>query len=98
MSSIALRQHQIKDTPIGEIPFAHNYLVRYDDDGNMVSELHGLAYDPVKDEYVSVGRSSDYLRFQEDVPNESRLYLLGQHEMSLLDRPGDDLGAEWQTV
>ena len=65
MSSIALRQFQIKDTPFGEIPFAHNYLVRYDDDGNVVSEMHGLAWDPKKEAYVAIGRSSDYLRTRE---------------------------------
>ena len=80
MSSIALRQFHIVDTPIGETPFAHNYLVRYDDNGNWVSELHGLAYDPVKKEYVPVGGPSDYLRVQEYTGSKSRLYLPGQNE------------------
>ena len=38
--AIALRQHMLK---VGDSPFAHNYLVFYDDDGNVVSEFHGLA-------------------------------------------------------
>jgi hypothetical protein len=97
MSSIALRQFQIKDTPFGEIPFAHNYLVRYDDDGNVISEMHGLAWDPKKEAYVAIGRSSDYLRTWES-PGKSNLNLPGQHEKILLDRPGDDLGVEWQTL
>ena len=45
MSSLALRQYRIRVPHSGEVPFAHNYLVRYDDDGNVASELHGLAYD-----------------------------------------------------
>ena len=97
MSSIALRQFQIKDTPFGEIPFAHNYLVRYDDDGNVVSEMHGLAWDPKKGAHVAVGRSSDYLRALE-FSGKSYLNLPGQHEKILLHRPGDDLSAEWQTL
>jgi hypothetical protein len=97
MSSIALRQRQIEVKPIGEIPFAHNYLVRYDDDGNVVSELHGFGYDPVTNEYTEIGRSSDYLRTRE-FSGKSRWNLPGQHEKILLHRPGDDLGAEWQAL
>ena len=43
MSSIALRQHVFN---VGHSPFAHNYLVFYDDDGNIVGQFHGLAQDP----------------------------------------------------
>jgi hypothetical protein len=59
MSSISLKQFRFT---VGHSPFAHNYLVLHDDDGNVVSEMHGLPYDPVKKEHVTVGRSSDYLR------------------------------------
>jgi hypothetical protein len=97
MSSLVLRQYQIKDSPFGEIPFAHNYLVRYDDNGNVVSEMHGLAYDPVEDQYKAVGRSSDYIRSRE-FGEKSYLNLPGQHEKVLIDRPGDDLSTEWQTL
>ena len=59
MSSIALRQHILK---VGDSPFAHNYLVFYDDDGNVVGEFHGLAAHPVTDAFVPIGRSSNNLR------------------------------------
>lgn len=44
MASIGLRQRLLT---VGDSPFAHNYLVLYDDHGNVVGELHGLAADPV---------------------------------------------------
>lgn len=62
MASIGLRQHVIK---VGDSPFAHNFLVLYDDHGNVVSELHGLAYDPVSQQYVPRGRSRHYLKTRE---------------------------------
>lgn len=98
MSSIRLRQFHIKETPIGETPFAHNYLTLYDDNGNLVSEMHGLAFDPKEKRYVPVGSPSDYLRFQEYPGGKSGLYLPGQNEKVLLDRPGDDLSKEWETM
>jgi hypothetical protein len=42
MPSIALRQYKI-----GSLPFAHNFLVLYDDQGKVVAELHGLPADPI---------------------------------------------------
>ena len=54
MSSIALRQHIFK---VGHSPFAHNYLVFYDDQGNIVGEFHGLAQNPDSGEFVDFGRS-----------------------------------------
>jgi hypothetical protein len=92
MSSLALRQYRIHKSP-----FAHNYLVLYDDDGKLVKEMHGLAYDPVNERYVGKGRSSDYLRAQ-DTKGRSEYNLPGQHEKILLHRPGDDLSTEWQTL
>jgi hypothetical protein len=43
MPSIALRQYTFK---VGPLPFAHNFLVLYDDQGNVLAELHGKPADP----------------------------------------------------
>ncbi len=58
MASIALRQHVFK---VGQSPFAHNFLVFYDDDGKVGQEFHGMARNPKTRDYVSFGRSSDFL-------------------------------------
>jgi hypothetical protein len=57
VSSIALRQYVFN---VGHSPFAHNYLVFYDDDGNIAGQFHGLAQDPTGS-FKLLGRSSDYL-------------------------------------
>jgi hypothetical protein len=94
MSSIALRQHILY---VGHSPFAHNFLVLYDDQGNVVSELHGLAYDPVSRKFVPRGRSEHNLRAREYF-GKSELNVDGQPESILLQRPGDDLTAIWKAA
>jgi hypothetical protein len=46
MSSIALRQYTFG---VGPFTFAHNFLVLYDNQGNVVAELHGKPADPAID-------------------------------------------------
>ena len=90
MASIAVRQFKL-----GNLPFAHNFLVRYDDNGNIVGELHGFAIDPNTNERKAIGRSSDYLRAREPALGD-RFYAEGQPEHEPLDshrpRKGCDLG------
>jgi hypothetical protein len=43
MSSIALRQYTFS---VGPFTFAHNFLVLYDNQGNVVAELHGKPAGP----------------------------------------------------
>ena len=79
MSSIALRQHVFT---VGHSPFAHNYLVFYDDDGNIVGQFHGLAQDPNSEQFKDLGWSSDNLTV---VPNDPRnYYRQGQPEKMLV--------------
>ncbi|WP_422001479.1 hypothetical protein [Reyranella sp.] len=93
MSSIALRQYVLE---VGHSPFAHNYLVFYDDDGNIAGQFHGLAQDPKKDEFKEVGRSSDYLTV---VPDDRQgLYREGQPEKTLWRGPYDEATARWQAA
>jgi hypothetical protein len=93
MSSIALRQHILK---VGESPFAHNYLVFYDDDGNVMGEFHGLAKDPATDHFKPIGRSSDYLRAQHfDGRNWFRD---GEPEKLLWQGSYDEATARWQAA
>lgn len=90
MSSIALRQYILK---VGHGPFAHNYLVFYDDDGNIVGQVHGLAKGP-DGEYKAVGRSSDYLTV---VPSDAQnLYREGQPEQPLWQGPYNEAMARWK--
>ncbi|MBV8187761.1 MAG: hypothetical protein JO339_11020, partial [Alphaproteobacteria bacterium] len=97
MASIALRQY-----PIDKIPIklsAHNYLVLYDNQGNLVAELHGLAQDPVTGGYKEFGRSSDYLRgvpYDVRAGETSGLNQLGQNERVLWQGPGT--AERWQTA
>ena len=60
MPSIAVRQYTFE---VGPLPFAHNFLVLYDDQGNVLSEFHGNPADPVTREELDkyIGRSSDNL-------------------------------------
>lgn len=93
MSSIALRQHVFT---VGHSPFAHNYLVFYDDDGNIVGQIHGLAQDPKTDDFKDVGRSSDYLTV---VPHDAQnLYREGQPEKLLWQGSYDEATARWQAA
>ena len=93
MSSIALRQYVFK---VGNSPFAHNYLVFYDDDGNIVGQYHGLPWDPNAQEFKTVGRSSDYLTV---VPRDEKgLYSAGQPEETLWQGPYAEAAARWQAA
>ncbi len=93
MSSIALRQYVLK---VGNSPFAHNYLVFYDDDGNIVGQFHGLAQDPKTGDFKDFGRSSDYLTV---VPRDAqRLYSEGQPEQMLWQGSYDEATARWQAA
>lgn len=92
MSSIALRQYILK---VGHSPFAHNYLVFYDDDGNIVGQIHGLAQGP-DGKFKDVGRSSDYLTV---VPYDAQnLYREGQPEQPLWQGSYDEATARWQAA
>lgn len=93
MSSIALRQHVFK---VGHSPFAHNYLVFYDDQGEVVGEFHGLAQNPITGNFVGFGRSSDYLRA---VPyTGKKWYRDGEAEQTLWQGPYDEATARWQAA
>ena len=93
MSSIAVRQHVFN---VGNSPFAHNYLVFYDDDENVVGEFHGLAQNPKTGDYVGFGRSSDYLHA---VPFDGRqMYRDGQPEQMLWRGSYDEATARWQAA
>jgi hypothetical protein len=94
VSSIVLKQHVFK---VGHSPFAHNFLVLHDDDGNVVSEIHGLAVDPATGTPQMVGRSNHNLRVDE-LQAKSQMNVAGQPEHVLLQRPGDDLRATWQAA
>jgi hypothetical protein len=92
MSSIAVRQHVFN---VGHSPFAHNYLVFYDDAGNVVGEFHGLAQDP-KGNFTDFGRSSDTLRA---VPYDGKKwYRDGQPEQMLWQGSYDEATARWQAA
>lgn len=92
MASIALRQHILK---VGDYksPFAHNFLVLYDDDGNVVQELHGRARNPVTRELEYLGRSSDYLE-----ATTAPMYSQGQPEQTLWQGSYVDASARWQAA
>ena len=95
MSSIALRQYILK---VGHSPFAHNYLVFYDDDGNVVGEFHGLARDPKTDQFVGVGRSSHDLRAVPYDGKSKEWYRDGQPEQTLWQGSYDEATARWQAA
>jgi hypothetical protein len=95
MSSIALRQHVFT---VGKSPFAHNYLVLYDDDGNVVGEFHGLAFDPKTGRFVDFGRSSDYLRAVQYDGKSKEFYRDGQPEQTLWRGSYDEATARWQAA
>jgi len=93
VSSIALRQHVFT---VGNSPIAHNYLVFYDDDGNIVGQFHGLGQDLKTREFKGVGRSSDYLTV---VPDDRRnLYSQRQPEQMLWQGTYDEGTARWQAA
>ena len=93
MSSIALRQHRLE---VGHSPFAHNYLVLYDDQGNVVAELHGMAADPATGDEQLLGRSRHNLRAFE-YPGK-KWYRDGEAEQILWQGPHDDAMARWQAA
>jgi hypothetical protein len=91
MPSIAVRQCTFK---VGPLPFAHNFLVLYDDQGNVLSECHGNPADPATrqelDKYI--GRSSDNLGAFEK--SRSWMNAPGQQE-KILWQGSDDAMARW---
>lgn len=93
MSSIASRQYVFN---VGHSPFAHNYLIFYDDDGNIVGQFHGLATDPIDGTAKRLGRSSDYLTVVPDDPQ--KLYSPGQPEQVLWQGSYDEGTARWQAA
>jgi hypothetical protein len=93
MSSIALSQRRLD---VGHSPFAHNYLVLYDDQGNVVGELHGLAADPANGEERLLGRSRHNLRAFEYAYKQ--LYRDGEAEQILWQGPHDEAMARWQAA
>ena len=60
MPSIAQRQYKIG---VGPFSFAHNFLVLYDDQGNVVEEINGQPADPssMEERERYIGRSTDNL-------------------------------------
>src|SRR5258708_38541606 len=95
MPSIAIIQYAFGD---GTVPFAHNFLVLYDDQGNVLSEFHGNPADPATrkelDKYI--GRSSDNLGAFEK-SGRSRVYVPGQQE-KMLWQGSDDAMARRKEV
>jgi hypothetical protein len=95
MSSIVARQHRIH---VGQSPFAHNFLVLLDDDGNRASELHGLPVN-AKGEVLDKGRSSEWLRAFEDLAREKPKPRLDHAaEQVLWQGPHDEALARWQAA
>ena len=95
MPSIAVRQYAFG---VGPVPFAHNFLVLYDDQGNVLSEFHGNPADPATrkelDKYI--GRSSDNLGAFEKSGRSWR-NTPGQQEKTLW-QGSDDAMARWQAA
>ncbi len=95
MSSIVARQHRIR---VGQSPFAHNFLVLLDDDGNRVSELHGLPVN-AKGAVLDKGRSSENLKVFEDLPLEyPQPRLSHAAEQVLWQGPHDEALTKWQAA
>jgi hypothetical protein len=95
MSSIALRQHTFD---VGPLSFAHNYLVLYDDQGNVVAELHGKPADPATGAELdkAIGRSTDNLGAFER-SGKSLLNIPGQQE-KILWQGSEGTMARWQAA
>lgn len=93
MSSIALRQYVLGD---GKIPFSHNYLVFYDDNGNAVEEFHGVPENPHVE--IDIGRSSDYLRAKRYQGKSGKWYREGQPEQMLWQGSYDEATARWRAA
>src|ERR1700730_10695779 len=95
MPSIALRQYTFN---VGPLPFAHNFLVLYDDQGNVVAELHGKPADPAsgKERKNYIGRSTDNLGAFEE-PGKSDMYIPGQQE-KILWQGSEDAMPKWQAA
>lgn len=94
MPSIAVRQYTFK---VGPLPFAHNFLVLYDDQGNVLSEFHGNPADPATRKELAnhIGRSSDNLGAFEK--SRSWMNVPGQQE-KMLWQGSDDAMARWQAA
>lgn len=95
MASIAVRPRKFH---VGNSPFAHNYLVHYDDDGNFVAEMDGWAADARSGEETEdpVGRSRHNLRGYE-YPYKQR-YRDGDFEQTLWQGAHGDVTARWQAA
>jgi hypothetical protein len=95
MSSIALRQYTFG---VGPLTFAHNFLVLYDNQGNVVAELHGKPADPATGDELEkpIGRSSDNLGAFE-TGGKGLLNIPGQAEKILWEGP-EDPTARWQAA
>jgi hypothetical protein len=94
MPSIAVRQYTFK---VGPLPFAHNFLVLYDDQGNVLSEFYGNPADPATRKELAnhIGRSSDNLGAFEK--SRSWMNVPGQQE-KILWQGSDDAMARWQAA
>lgn len=93
MASIGLRQRVFT---VGNSPFAHNYLVLYDDQGNVAGELHGFAADPATGQELFKGRSQDNLRAFHY--GGKRFYREGEPEQVLWQGSHGDAMARWQAA
>jgi hypothetical protein len=95
MSSIAQRQYTFN---VGPLPFAHNFLVLYDDQGNVVAELHGNPANPADgtELHKYIGRSTDNLGAFE-TPGKSEKYIPGQEE-KILWEGSEDVMARWRAA
>jgi hypothetical protein len=93
MASIGLRQRVFT---VGHSPFAHNYLVLYDDRGNVAGELHGFAADPVTGEESLFGRSTHNLKAFDYTGK--KWYRENEPEQVLWQGSHDDAMARWQAA
>lgn len=97
MPSIAQRQYTIN---VGPFRFAHNFLVLYDDQGNVIEEINGQPADPETmqelDKYI--GCSTENLgAFPSKPPGRpSRMREPNQHEKLLWDGP--DVMDRWNAA
>lgn len=90
MTSIVARQHRFH---VGKSPFAHNFLVLLDDDGNQLTELHGLPKD-VLGQPLDKGRSSENLGVFEFTGPKPRYNHVA--EQTLWQGPLEETMAKWR--
>ena len=94
MSSIALRQYKFN---VGPFDYAHNFLVLYDDQGNVVEELHGQPADPsLRERAREVHWSHKRQPWSFWKSRQGRLYRDEQDERLLWQ--GSDAMARWQAA